>query len=335
MALTVGCARCHDHKFDPIPTKDYYSLYGVFASSTEPKDLPLLTAAGEARSDPGLPRLREGTEGAGGRGRRVPARASPPRSSPGRAPAEGDRRLPAGRDRDSAADHDDGAEATAADLNRLLLQRWREYSNRSAERSTTRSSPRGERTPPCPPSEFAAKAARRDGADRRRRQAGAGSSTRWWPRRSRASRRRRCARWRERYAELLAKFDKPEKRCRTRSEESLRQRPPRPRLARWPSRRRGGCGSSSATPASTTRLCKRKVDEWNATNPTPRRGRWCWRTRPARTTAPVLLRGNPDNPGPVVPRQFLTILPGPTASRSRRAAAGWNWPRRSPARTTR
>ncbi|HWN95050.1 MAG TPA: DUF1549 and DUF1553 domain-containing protein [Methylomirabilota bacterium] len=30
MALTVSCARCHDHKYDPIPIKDYYSLYGVF-----------------------------------------------------------------------------------------------------------------------------------------------------------------------------------------------------------------------------------------------------------------------------------------------------------------
>ncbi|WP_395743723.1 DUF1549 and DUF1553 domain-containing protein [Prosthecobacter sp.] len=34
-ALTVACARCHDHKFDPIPTRDYYSLYGVFQSSAE------------------------------------------------------------------------------------------------------------------------------------------------------------------------------------------------------------------------------------------------------------------------------------------------------------
>ncbi len=37
MALTVGCARCHDHKYDPIPAADYYSLYGIFRSSREPK----------------------------------------------------------------------------------------------------------------------------------------------------------------------------------------------------------------------------------------------------------------------------------------------------------
>jgi hypothetical protein len=42
MALTVACARCHDHKYDPIPTSDYYSLYGVFDSSKEPGELPLL-----------------------------------------------------------------------------------------------------------------------------------------------------------------------------------------------------------------------------------------------------------------------------------------------------
>ena len=32
-ALTVACARCHDHKFDPIPTTDYYSLYGIVESA--------------------------------------------------------------------------------------------------------------------------------------------------------------------------------------------------------------------------------------------------------------------------------------------------------------
>ncbi|MCP4170362.1 MAG: DUF1553 domain-containing protein [Fuerstiella sp.] len=35
MGLTVSCARCHDHKYDPIPTADYYSLYGVFDSCAE------------------------------------------------------------------------------------------------------------------------------------------------------------------------------------------------------------------------------------------------------------------------------------------------------------
>ena len=40
MALTIGCAQCHDHKFDPIPTEDYYALLGVF-NSTEPYEHPL------------------------------------------------------------------------------------------------------------------------------------------------------------------------------------------------------------------------------------------------------------------------------------------------------
>lgn len=44
MGMTLSCARCHDHKFDPIPTKDYYSIYGVFASSEEPGEKPLLGA---------------------------------------------------------------------------------------------------------------------------------------------------------------------------------------------------------------------------------------------------------------------------------------------------
>jgi mono/diheme cytochrome c family protein len=33
LGLTIGCARCHDHKFDPIPTRDYYGLAGIFKST--------------------------------------------------------------------------------------------------------------------------------------------------------------------------------------------------------------------------------------------------------------------------------------------------------------
>jgi hypothetical protein len=40
LGLTAGCAQCHNHKFDPIPTKDYYSLLGVF-TSTKKSELEL------------------------------------------------------------------------------------------------------------------------------------------------------------------------------------------------------------------------------------------------------------------------------------------------------
>ena len=33
MALTLGCARCHDHKFDPISTQDYYGLAGILKNT--------------------------------------------------------------------------------------------------------------------------------------------------------------------------------------------------------------------------------------------------------------------------------------------------------------
>ncbi len=40
LGMTVGCARCHNHKFDPIPQKDYYEMQAVFFSSKE-EDYPL------------------------------------------------------------------------------------------------------------------------------------------------------------------------------------------------------------------------------------------------------------------------------------------------------
>ena len=65
LGLTVACARCHDHKFDPIPTKDYYGLASIFASTTGfpqsgPARVDLLHAlhaarSGRIRSLPGAP----------------------------------------------------------------------------------------------------------------------------------------------------------------------------------------------------------------------------------------------------------------------------------------
>jgi mono/diheme cytochrome c family protein len=69
MALTVSCARCHDHKFDPIPATDYYALAGIFTSTEddaglgskmggssldyyEPKHLGYLSTASQAAPIP-------------------------------------------------------------------------------------------------------------------------------------------------------------------------------------------------------------------------------------------------------------------------------------------
>ncbi len=48
--LTVSCARCHDHKFDPIPTTDYYALHATLSPSRPPTELPLV---GQPEIDPG------------------------------------------------------------------------------------------------------------------------------------------------------------------------------------------------------------------------------------------------------------------------------------------
>ncbi|HVW02036.1 MAG TPA: PSD1 and planctomycete cytochrome C domain-containing protein [Planctomycetaceae bacterium] len=58
LGLSIGCARCHDHKYDPVTTNDYYALYGIFQSTKwafpggeehkRPANLPPLVPAEEA-----------------------------------------------------------------------------------------------------------------------------------------------------------------------------------------------------------------------------------------------------------------------------------------------
>lgn len=67
LGLSIGCARCHDHKFDPIPTRDYYALAGIFASTetmwgaaanetltAQATDLHVLKAAPKTSPPPGF-----------------------------------------------------------------------------------------------------------------------------------------------------------------------------------------------------------------------------------------------------------------------------------------
>src|SRR5205807_1947949 len=58
LGLTVACARCHDHKFDPIAQKDYYALAGVFSSSAY-REAPLVPADVVERYDLAQKQVKE------------------------------------------------------------------------------------------------------------------------------------------------------------------------------------------------------------------------------------------------------------------------------------
>src|SRR5262249_25816055 len=59
LGLTANCARCHDHKFDPIPQKDYYRLKAAFAG-VRPGDRAALPPEQVRRREATLARLNEG-----------------------------------------------------------------------------------------------------------------------------------------------------------------------------------------------------------------------------------------------------------------------------------
>jgi cytochrome c553 len=50
LGMTVQCARCHDHKFDPISINEYYGMYGIFQASYEPEEFPEIGKPGESQA---------------------------------------------------------------------------------------------------------------------------------------------------------------------------------------------------------------------------------------------------------------------------------------------
>jgi hypothetical protein len=77
LGLTVSCARCHDHKFDPIPSQDYYSLAGVFAN-TKLADLPLGTKEEIKRFDDYTQQVKKVDDSVSGTLRKERAKAAAP-----------------------------------------------------------------------------------------------------------------------------------------------------------------------------------------------------------------------------------------------------------------
>ena len=128
LGLTLGCARCHDHKFDPIPTADYYGLAGIFKSTRTMENLkvvamwnerPLATET-EARGDRGIP------EG----GRRVARRRSRPIAEQAKTATDKDRPRSSPRNCAGSASEPGGVrEESPADRRRRWASRTRQPTN--------------------------------------------------------------------------------------------------------------------------------------------------------------------------------------------------------------
>jgi mono/diheme cytochrome c family protein len=298
--LTVSCARCHDHKFDPIPTRDYYSLYGVFASSVEPAELPLLTrpdpTAGptpfqkelQARQDKVdrflkeqyadlLPRFRAQASDYLLAARNLDR----PR---------GDRRL--GRD----------------DLNRALMRRWRQYLGAARKGHHPVLAP-FLAFAALPEKDYATKAAALAARFAANSEPGKAIN----PLVAKAFASKPPASFADvarLYGQLFKEADSPTRHADA-DREAIRQ------VLYGP-----GAPTNIAPEqlepfldrAMRNRLTplRKRVEQWRATAPDAPPRAMVLVDMPAPVSPRVLVRGNPGNPGVLVPRQFLEVLsPGP------------------------
>jgi hypothetical protein len=130
VGLTVTCARCHDHKFDPIPTRDYYSFYGMMANSEEPIEYPLVDKEGDS------PLVREYREGMKKRLQAIEdfkVKRHAELVAEFRTAAWLQRYLVAAQQASKMSNTELEKLSRDRDFNLFVLRRWRDYLNRTRE----------------------------------------------------------------------------------------------------------------------------------------------------------------------------------------------------------
>jgi hypothetical protein len=303
LGLTVTCARCHDHKFDPIPSKDYYALYGVFASCTEPPVPPLFTpppatAAYQAFDKELKQREKKLADF---------VRAKHTELVNGARTRAAEYLLAAQALRDQPSTDDFMLIAETNDINPTMVARWKVYLERTAR------SPHPVWAPwhafaALPPAEFSRRAAavcERLSGQRVNplvARAVAGSPP------------KDLADVARRYAELLNRIEKLDAKGLSADEQELRavfrgpEAPPDVALLPY--------GDLSLLPdrASQAKLqeLRKALEKWRSKGPEAPPRAMVLQDLPTPCEPRVFLRGNPNNLGEPVSRHFLMVLAGAT-----------------------
>jgi cytochrome c553 len=306
LGLTVQCARCHDHKYDPIPQKDYYSLHGVFASSFEPKGLPLIA---QPERTPACVAFEKELQA---------------RERKYAAALEEKRRAALARFRARAADYllaaHEGKDVRPRppqgpnELAPLMVKRWQAFLAETRKGHNPVMAP-WHAFAALPAQGFAARApalAARIAANDDPQRPISRPVARLFAGAPPASLREVAARYGALFAEVEKLWQKaqPAEKFADEHYEAVRQvlyvpggpvHVPQEEIFRYLDR---------AARNQLTAL-KRQIDQFKASSPVAPPRAMVLQDLPSPVTARVLVRGNPNNPGPEVPRQFLAVLAGP------------------------
>jgi mono/diheme cytochrome c family protein len=317
LGLTVSCARCHDHKFDPIPSADYYALHGVFANSIEPAIPPLYE---EPAPTPQYHAFREELQK---REAELESFVKAKRAEVmnGARTRVAEYLLAAHARRGQPTTEEFMLIADGSDLNPAMLTRWQAYLERKAK-SPHRVWAPWHRLAELPDKEFAARA----GTILLELQAGRCGGEPVNPRVARAlaeAHPRTLAEAAGVYSRVLNEIEKQwqEMQKRTpaadRFEDAEREElrlvfhgPDAP-----PDVPRGLINDLDLLPDRPSqgrlRELRTKVEQWLEKGPGAPPRAHTLVDRPVPVASRVFRRGNPNNPGEFVPRRFLAVLSGP------------------------